>query len=48
MGVSRTLEAIGRAFEGRPHSGLDDARNIAHIAIEMIRRGWKPPARKVT
>lgn len=46
MGVSRTLEAIGLEFEGRPHSGLDDARNIAHIAIEMLRRGWKPPTRK--
>jgi len=46
MGVSRTLRAIEMEFEGRPHSGLDDARNISRIAIEMIKRGWKPPVRK--
>lgn len=48
MGLSRTLKAIGLEFEGSPHSGLDDARNISRIAIEMLKRGWKPPVRKRT
>lgn len=48
MGVQRTLDAIGLTFEGRPHSGIDDAKNIARIAIEMVRRGWKPPTPRAT
>ncbi|KAJ8613830.1 hypothetical protein CTAYLR_004923 [Chrysophaeum taylorii] len=31
------LERLGLEFEGRPHSGLDDARNIAAIAIKLAR-----------
>ena len=41
-----TLEAIienlGMSFEGRPHSGIDDARNIARILVKMVRDGLDP------
>lgn len=30
------LEQMGMGFEGRPHCGLDDARNIARILIRMM------------
>lgn len=30
------LEHVGMGFEGRPHCGLDDAKNIARILIRMI------------
>jgi len=30
-GVSRALSLVGLTFEGRPHSGADDARNIARL-----------------
>ncbi|MAA75158.1 MAG: DNA polymerase III [Salinisphaeraceae bacterium] len=46
MGLSRTLEAIGLAFEGRPHAGVDDAWNIGRVVMEMFRRGWKPPVKR--
>jgi len=26
-------------FEGRPHSGRDDAKNIARITLKMMRDG---------
>jgi len=38
-GVTRMLERRGLKFEGRPHSGIDDARNIARIAAEILRAG---------
>jgi len=37
--VSKMLAQCGLEFEGREHSGIDDARNIARIAAEMIRAG---------
>uniref|UniRef100_UPI00358F9423 3'-5' exonuclease eri-1-like isoform X1 n=2 Tax=Myxine glutinosa TaxID=7769 RepID=UPI00358F9423 len=33
------LEGLGLQFEGRPHSGLDDAKNIARIALALADRG---------
>lgn len=38
-GVSKMLELCGLKFQGREHSGIDDARNIARITAEMIRAG---------
>ena len=31
VGVNEMLAILGLEFEGRPHSGIDDARNIARI-----------------
>jgi 3'-5' exoribonuclease 1 len=36
------LEKLGMTFEGRPHSGIDDARNIAKILVKMMRDGLDP------
>nr|XP_048312537.1 3'-5' exoribonuclease 1 isoform X2 [Myodes glareolus] len=33
------LEKLGMDYDGRPHSGLDDSRNIARIAIRMLQDG---------
>uniref|UniRef100_A0A914US44 SAP domain-containing protein n=1 Tax=Plectus sambesii TaxID=2011161 RepID=A0A914US44_9BILA len=33
------LTALGMKFEGREHSGIDDARNIARIVIYMLQHG---------
>jgi hypothetical protein len=30
------LSSLGLEFEGQPHSGLDDAKNIARIIIRLI------------
>jgi 3'-5' exoribonuclease 1 len=30
------LEHLELDFEGRPHCGLDDARNIARVLLRMI------------
>jgi len=38
-GIKKMLEQCGLVFQGREHSGIDDARNIARIAAEMIRAG---------
>lgn len=38
-GIIKMLEYCGLSFEGKLHSGIDDARNIARIAAEMIRAG---------
>jgi len=40
MGIPLQLQALGlSSFEGRQHSGIDDARNIARIVAELARRG---------
>lgn len=31
------LERLDFQFEGQPHSGIDDATNIARIAVQMIK-----------
>jgi len=34
------LQALGLPeFQGRPHSGIDDARNVARIMAELAHRG---------
>jgi len=50
-GVRAMLEQCGLEFQGREHSGIDDARNIARIVSEMILAGcpmvsqsWKSAA----
>ncbi|KAL7854165.1 hypothetical protein AOLI_G00210090 [Acnodon oligacanthus] len=37
--LSCMLENLGMKYEGRPHCGLDDSRNIASIAIRMLKDG---------
>ncbi|NWJ01244.1 ERI1 exoribonuclease, partial [Crypturellus undulatus] len=37
--LTMMLEQLGMCYTGRPHSGLDDARNIAAIAARMLRDG---------
>uniref|UniRef100_A0A4W3HZ58 Exoribonuclease 1 n=1 Tax=Callorhinchus milii TaxID=7868 RepID=A0A4W3HZ58_CALMI len=37
--LTSMLEKLGMKYEGRPHSGLDDSRNIARIAIRMLQDG---------
>lgn len=37
--LSCMLEKLGLKYEGRPHSGLNDSRNIAHIAMRMLQDG---------
>ena len=34
-GVDGMLKTLGLSFEGRPHCGLDDARNIARILVAV-------------
>lgn len=38
-GIRKMLQQCGLEFQGREHSGIDDARNIARIAIEMLKAG---------
>jgi 3'-5' exoribonuclease 1 len=33
------IQLIGREFQGRAHSGLDDARNIAFIVQRLLKDG---------
>lgn len=37
--LSTMLEKLGMKYEGRPHCGLDDSRNIARIAVRMLQDG---------
>ncbi|XP_061662100.1 3'-5' exoribonuclease 1 [Syngnathoides biaculeatus] len=37
--LSTMLDKLGLEYEGRPHSGLDDSRNIARVALRMLRDG---------
>ncbi|XP_010875559.3 3'-5' exoribonuclease 1 [Esox lucius] len=37
--LSSMLEKLGLTYEGRPHSGLDDSRNIARVALRMLQDG---------
>jgi hypothetical protein len=40
--LRRCVEAAGLKWEGRAHSGLDDARNEARLAVHMMCRGVRP------
>lgn len=33
------LESLGLKFEGREHSGIDDAKNIVRILVQLIKDG---------
>ena len=33
------LDTLGMDFVGRPHSGIDDTRNIARIVIQLLKDG---------
>jgi 3'-5' exoribonuclease 1 len=37
--INRMLAHFGLVFEGREHSGIDDTRNIARIAMAMLQDG---------
>jgi len=37
--IAKMLERQGMRFEGRLHSGIDDSRNIARIAAQLVRDG---------
>ena len=39
MTFEELLERLGLSFEGRPHSGIDDARNIAKLLVKMVHDG---------
>ncbi|KAJ3106437.1 3'-5' exoribonuclease 1 [Phlyctochytrium bullatum] len=39
MNLAGMLAGLGMEFEGRPHSGIDDARNIARITVRMMEDG---------
>lgn len=34
-----SVELTGRSWEGRQHCGLDDARNTAYLALELVKQG---------
>jgi len=36
MSLRAMLELAGFEFEGQPHSGIDDSRNIARLAIRLM------------
>ena len=38
-GIEIMLTNLGMKFEGTPHRGIDDARNIARIALKLIADG---------
>ena len=41
-GMTEMLDHLGLQLEGRHHSGIDDARNIARVAMRMLASGWAP------
>ncbi|MDZ7270405.1 MAG: exonuclease domain-containing protein [candidate division KSB1 bacterium] len=44
VGLSKALQLLGMQFQGTPHRGLDDARNVARVAQimfpELLRKGY--------
>ena len=38
-GISFMLESLGKEFVGKPHSGLDDARNLCVVVVQMLQDG---------
>lgn len=39
VNLHKMLEDLGMEFQGRPHSGLDDARNIAAVTVRLLQDG---------
>ncbi len=33
------LKSLGMEFEGREHSGMDDAKNISRVVVQLIKDG---------
>ncbi|CAK9013673.1 unnamed protein product [Durusdinium trenchii] len=42
-GLQEMLASRNLHFQGRPHSGLDDSRNIARLVAELLREGHALP-----
>ncbi len=44
VGLTKALQLLGMRFQGTPHRGLDDARNVARVAQvmfpELLRQGY--------
>ena len=40
--ITTMLDILGMTFEGRPHSGIDDARNLSKIVIALLEKGAAP------
>lgn len=39
ISLQNMLNNLGLRFEGQPHSGIDDSRNIARVVIMLLRDG---------
>jgi len=39
--MPQMLEAAGLKLEGKHHSGIDDAKNIAAVAIKCLDQGFE-------
>ena len=39
--LNMMVELIGQEFQGRAHSGLDDARNIARVLLRILKDGGR-------
>lgn len=37
--ISGMLESLGLQFQGREHSGIDDAKNISRVLVQLIKDG---------
>lgn len=37
--LSGMLGSLGLEFEGREHSGMDDAKNISRVVVQLIKDG---------
>ncbi|WP_019634328.1 3'-5' exonuclease [Actinomadura atramentaria] len=44
LGMAAALRGSGMELEGRHHSGVDDAWNIAKLVLELVERGDWPAA----
>lgn len=42
MCLRNMLDACGFDFDGQPHCGLDDSKNIARLAVRLLEDGWTP------
>ena len=40
-GMEDGLTTLGLKLEGRHHSGIDDARNIAQVALNLMHNGFE-------
>jgi hypothetical protein len=40
-GMTAMLKSCGLELEGKHHSGIDDAKNIARCAINLMERGFE-------